>query len=272
MGSLEEARALQASFSKTKSPRKRGPRGNSTRGNRGSGYRGHGAPRGSYTQPSFSRPAWNGTAAAPNTRNAQTSYGQERTDPVLPRVNPFLPRENPVAPPNPTPFARQESHQKRFEPGGGYGAEAPVKRIKNGPFPATFGQPPASQQHSQSQQYMYSTRKENNHPTGGVSPARSLLDEADEASVISQPALQPIGESKAQQPSAPDATMSDAPQVSRKGLSSSRWNSKNPEFFGDATSDDKPRRVPGPPGQVVSSGISQGHGLANSRWNQPGQQ
>ncbi|KAI8959120.1 hypothetical protein F5Y11DRAFT_362093 [Daldinia sp. FL1419] len=104
----------------------------------------------------------------------------------------------------------------------------------------------------------------------------SLLDEADEP--ISQPVMQFTTK---EAPKDKDTVMSgvEANGKVKLGLDASRWNSKNPNHYPEKdpeqpretaarinTPTEKNRGPPASPAGIVQSGISKGPGLANSRW------
>ncbi|KAI0840466.1 hypothetical protein F5Y06DRAFT_241111 [Hypoxylon sp. FL0890] len=108
-------------------------------------------------------------------------------------------------------------------------------------------------------------------PSSIVPTSSSILDTRGEE--ISQPVLDFTAGNEART-NRQDVAMGGTRRASLQGLNASRWNSQNSQshshYEGEPMSVDAPqseRRGPAPPsGRVVSSGISRGPGLADSRW------
>ncbi|OTA66422.1 hypothetical protein K449DRAFT_462440 [Hypoxylon sp. EC38] len=280
-GSMDDARALQESFGRSKPPR---------RNNKGRG-RGRGEGRGSGNGPQ--RGNFHGnerqTLSLP-TRGSTPRRGPSNTHIPIQRGSPL-----PAAPPFQSIHNREKRiasseqvHDSKRVKGsspegpnqGNYLSRSQVstQSSNSGIFaprqqkdsddlmdfeePASPSGPPMRQQNIPSQPI----------PRDTIPPDSSILDTKEEE--INQPVMHFTARTGAKERQQEDVSMGGIRKPGVKGLEASRWNLEETQsssrYGGEQRSVDasmSERRGPAPSsGRLVSSGISKGPGLADSRW------
>ncbi|KAI1212485.1 uncharacterized protein F4807DRAFT_373505 [Annulohypoxylon truncatum] len=279
-GSVEDAKALQASFQRTRSPRRKGgTRGRAHTTNMGSTNNGTGSRQGNR----------NGAGQEPI---GQHGYPQQHVNPQQhgqpQRVNPqhyeqsqqyghsqqrghFPASHDSYAPPQPQrpPFAQPEPRTSDL-------------LDFNRPLPSQSTQ---RQENLPPQQHQPTVSAP--APAPAPAPVRlSLLDEKEEE--INQPVMQFTGKNGSLEAQKADVAMNGTDEMEKPvtpprygGLSASRWNTENVNRPGSSYMDidndssqeessevrrESQQRGLASPGRTVASGMVQGLGLRSSRW------
>ncbi|KAI0179990.1 hypothetical protein GGR52DRAFT_587517 [Hypoxylon sp. FL1284] len=291
-GSLEDAKALAAEFTRAKTPRTKGrrltpsPSRNEVRGRNTGSYRG----RPVDTRPSRVYPPYDANTAFASSRLAPpplgtTTHQQNSLRPVRPQQpdsNPFLATRDP-RPPNlpsaPAPPMVQPSPVPVVKP-------SPVPIAQPSPVRGdlmSFNGPTSSSQAAVRLQTLGSLQRGDvNIPRPVSSTSNSSLLETQDGQGIDQPVMAYTARSESR-PTADDGDVvmadSDASSGYRRfgarGLQGSRWNMQQAND-GNVTLRPNPVSVPAPAperraarpptGLTVYSGMLKGPGLKDSRW------
>ncbi|KAI2630712.1 hypothetical protein GGR54DRAFT_165474 [Hypoxylon sp. NC1633] len=304
-GNLNDAKALQAEFSRPKSRNRGGTRG-------GGGYRGgeprRGSPRGTY-QGQNGRPDSRRGPVYPPTPSQNYVFPPPPREPAYPS----RPGQNYMQSPPPQQARREQTeasassgHRDPRPPSNflsGEESHNAAKRARAEQFAAENRNPFQQSAHQQAQDANlmdFDKPMPGSRPTTSANPfqnsrqhgrsrgggSTSSIMDSEDGNRISQPVMQFTPHNQRQQEQDQDVTMKDAssetsngnPPVPR-GLAASRWNPENPQSYPQSRSSSGDPMVVDPPSRsssrpptaktgdtIVQSGMTRGIGLGGSRW------
>ncbi|KAI0131694.1 hypothetical protein F4776DRAFT_627409 [Hypoxylon sp. NC0597] len=276
-GSMDDARALQESFRRPKSPH-RNNRGRGRGGGRGSG---NSPQRGNFhgnERQDLSPPA-RGSQSRQGLPNAYTPTQRAHPAPIAASFQSISSREKRIA------SSEQNHDPKRVKGSSPEGPNQanylPRGQVSSQPFNSGIFAPRARRDGDDLMDFEQPASLSGPHMRQQNLPIQpvprntidsSILDTRGEE--INQPVMHFTARSEAQESRQEDVTMGGIKKSDSKGLDASRWNLEDTQFTslygGEQRSVEGPlteRRGPAPSsGRLVSSGISKGPGLADSRW------